>query len=113
LKYLNILPSNTKAHRLFNCANSINLLNDNDKFEDLQSININANINIDYLQGNKKDIEDWFDNWERLAYANGWDNKILALKLPSFLKEKALLVWKAISQEMKLNYIQSTLFLID
>ena len=60
----------------------------------VQNMRISAHINIDKLTGTEDDIEEWFSNYERLANAEGWTNNILGTRIPSYLSDTALLIWK-------------------
>ena len=60
----------------------------------VQNMRISAHITIDKLAGTEEDIDDWFSNYERLANAEGWTNNILGTRLPSYLSDTALLIWK-------------------
>ena len=37
-------------------------------------MNINVNVTISDLDGTEEDLEDWFDNFDRIANSNGWTN---------------------------------------
>jgi len=62
---------------------------------DNQGIRItpHLNITIENLTGDGEDVEDWFENYERITNANYWTDDIRARKLPSFLAGSALLSW--------------------
>jgi hypothetical protein len=47
-----------------------------------QKLNLNIHLNIETLDGSEEEIEDWFENLERIGLSNGWTNEIKALKLP-------------------------------
>lgn len=68
-----------------------------------QSLRIGSKITIDKLTGSEEDIEDWFDTFERLANADAWTDAICGQRLPSYLDETALLVWKNMGNN-KTNY---------
>ena len=52
-------------------------------------MNINVNVTISDLDGTEEDLEDWFDNFDRIANSNGWTNEVKAFKLPCYLKDNA------------------------
>ena len=64
-----------------------------------QNMKISAKINIDRLAGDEEDISEWFDTVERLATAEGWNKTTLGTRIPSYLTDTALLIWK----NMKIN----------
>ena len=73
-------------------------------------MSLNVNINIENLSGAEDEwleMEDWFENFERIGNSNGWTNEVKALKLPCYLKDTALLVWQNQSTTAKDNYVES------
>jgi hypothetical protein len=69
-----------------------------------QKLNLNIHLNIETLDGSEEEIEDWFENFERIGLSNGWTNEIKALKLPCHLKETALLIWQNCNPKEKKDY---------
>ena len=67
-------------------------------------INLNVTINIESMDGNEEDLEDWFESFERISGSNGWTNDIRSIKLPCYLKETALLLWQSMSNMDKNDY---------
>ena len=72
--------------------------------EQVGRINLNVTLNIDNLEGNEEDLNDWFETYERISSSNAWTNDIRALKLPCYLKETALLVWQNMTDNDKTDY---------
>ena len=58
----------------------------------MSTLRISSKINIDKLSGSEEEIEDWFDDFERLA--ENWSDVLMGSRLPSYLSESALLVYK-------------------
>ena len=73
------------------------LIHSDEVATNFSKMNINLNINIDCLDGSEEDLDDWFDNFERIGNSNGWTNEIKAYKLPCYLKETAILIWRSIA----------------
>ena len=69
-----------------------------------QKMNLNIHLNIETLDGSEEEIEDWFENFERIGSSHGWTNEIKALKLPCHLKETALLIWQNCNPKDKKDY---------
>ena len=69
-----------------------------------QKMNLNLNVTIESLDGTEDEIEDWFDNFDRIGNSNGWSNEIKAFKIPCYLKETALLIWQNCSPTDKKDY---------
>ncbi len=67
-------------------------------------MNINVNVTISDLDGTEEDLEDWFDNFDRIANSNGWTNEIKAFKLPCNLKDTTLLIWQNCTATDKKDY---------
>jgi hypothetical protein len=42
----------------------------------IQNVNLDVKISIDNLEGNEEDIEDWYDNSERVSAAYGRTNEV-------------------------------------
>jgi len=80
------------------------LTHSEDVVTNFSKMNINVNINIECLDGTEEDLEDWFDNFERIGNANGWTNEIKAYKLPCYLKDTALLIWQNYGPVNKKDY---------
>jgi hypothetical protein len=71
----------------------------------MQKMNIDVKINIEKLEGNEEEeIDDWFDNFERIGNANGWTKEIKAIKLPCYLTDRALLVFQSAPLEKRQCY---------
>jgi hypothetical protein len=79
----------------------------------LGSINLDGSINIEKLDGNEKDVVKWFESFERIARSNGWTDKVMALKLPCYLKNTALLVWQNEDPEVKDEYKEIKDMIVD
>ncbi|RNA00591.1 Retrovirus-related Pol poly from transposon [Brachionus plicatilis] len=59
---------------------------------------------LDELKQNLYDVEEWFNQYDRIAYANEWSREEKGRKLPVWLKEKALNIWYDLEQMYKHNY---------
>ncbi|RNA40119.1 hypothetical protein BpHYR1_052502, partial [Brachionus plicatilis] len=59
---------------------------------------------VEPLTGNEDDVEEWFNQYDRIAYANEWSREEKGRKLPVWLKEKALNIWYDLEQIYKHNY---------
>jgi hypothetical protein len=69
------------------------------------STNSGKRLLLEKLSGSEgEDIEEWFEDYERLAGAEGWSNDLLGLKLPSYLKDTALLTWKNMKETERCSY---------
>ena len=68
-------------------------------------MNINVNVTISDLDGTEEDLEDWFDNFDRIANSNGWTNEVKAFKLPCYLKDTTLLIWQNCTATDKKDYM--------
>ena len=80
------------------------LIHSDEVATNFSKMNINVNINIDCLDGSEEDLDDWFDNFERIGNSNGWTNEIKAYKLPCYLKDTALLIWQSIGPVNRKDY---------
>jgi hypothetical protein len=70
----------------------------------ISSLNISTSVNIDNLTGNEEDLEEWFANFERISTSAGWTADIKGIKLPTYLRESALLVWESLKAVDKADY---------
>jgi hypothetical protein len=72
--------------------------------QSLGKVNLNVTINIDHLEGIEEDLEEWFENFERIAASNGWNKDIMGMKVPCYLKDSALLIWQNVDPKSKNDY---------
>jgi hypothetical protein len=64
-----------------------------------QTLRIGSRITIDKLSGKEEDLDEWFELFERLAAADGWTDSICGQRLPSYLEDTALMVWKNMTKD--------------
>jgi hypothetical protein len=64
-----------------------------------QTLRIGSRITIDKLSGKEEDLDEWFELFERLAAADGWTDSICGQRLPSYLEDTALMVWKNMTRD--------------
>jgi len=50
------------------------------------------------------DITEWLKRFEICCKANGWDNTVKAVKLPTLLEGEALAVWLELTEEEQSDY---------
>lgn len=76
--------------------------------ENNQKITQLSNITscIDTLNDEETDIDEWFNKFERVAMANGWQDFEKGRKLPVWLKGKALNIWCELDDNMKYDYYE-------
>ncbi|RNA43921.1 hypothetical protein BpHYR1_001306 [Brachionus plicatilis] len=62
---------------------------------DIKKINYGKSFisSVETLTGNENDVEVWFNQLKRIAYANECSREEKGRKLPFWLKEKALNIW--------------------
>ena len=70
----------------------------------LAKLNLKTTVNVDNLTGNEEDINEWIESFERISNASGWTKEIRSIKLPTYLKETALMVWQSLSSTDKNDY---------
>jgi hypothetical protein len=81
--------------------------------EHMSKLNLKTTINIDNLTGNDDDVEEWFETFERIGSASGWNYEIQSIKLPNYLKETALLIWNSLSKADKVDYSKTKAAIIN
>ena len=85
----------------------------NDPTENLASMRIHTSVKIENLTGEEEDMEDWFENFERIGRASNWSDEVKALKLSTFLKDQALMAWQTIGDLDKNSYLKSKKMILD
>ncbi|RNA20423.1 hypothetical protein BpHYR1_022966, partial [Brachionus plicatilis] len=65
--------------------------------------------NIEPLTGNEDGVDEWFNQYDRIAFANGWSREEKGRKLPVWLKDKALNTWYDMPQEKTIDDYSATL----
>jgi len=61
-----------------------------------KGLNRHINIPKSFSEGNARE---WFQHFDICCQANGWNNEVKVLKLPTLLEGEALAVWLELSQE--------------
>ena len=64
------------------------------------------------LKGGHQEVEEWFNNFDRVALASGWDEKVKGEMLPMKLKDQALRKWELMEKDQRLNYEKVKNYLI-
>ncbi len=59
---------------------------------------------IKVIKAKEDDIVDWFDEFEKVASAQGWDRKTMVKQAPLYFKGQAESVWKRMGAADKRNY---------
>jgi hypothetical protein len=59
---------------------------------------------IKVIKAKEDDIVDWFDEFEKVASAQGWDRKTMVKQAPLYFKGQAESVWKRMVAADKRNY---------
>ena len=62
---------------------------------------------IDNLTGTEDDLNDWFEKFEIKGNAADWNDDVKGIRLPAYLSDIALTVWKTQSAGDKINYNKS------
>ena len=72
---------------------------------EVKNLKITSKIMIDVLSGTEADeVEDWFEKFEIKANAVDWTDQVKGVRLPAYLADLALVVWKTQSTADKVNY---------
>jgi hypothetical protein len=85
----NIIPSSVENKNLCDLLNSFTL---------------NTTIPIEPLTGEKSEIEEWFDKYERLSKGYNWNEKTMGLKLSTVVSGNALLAWSNMAKTAQYDY---------
>ena len=75
--------------------------------EKVKKLKITSKIVIDSLTGLEDDIEDWFEKFEIKADAVDWTDDVKGVRLPAYLTDLTLVVWKTQTPEARLDYALS------
>ena len=72
--------------------------------EQVRVAEMDKEITIDNLNDNTKGLKQWFKKYEFLTEMAGWNDARKGRKLPGFLREEALGIWKRLDSEKLYNY---------
>lgn len=72
--------------------------------EQVRVAEMDKEITIDNLNDNTKGLKQWFKKYEFLTEMAGWNDARKGRKLPGFLREEALGIWKRLDSEKIYNY---------
>ena len=72
--------------------------------EQVRVTEMDKDITLEYLRDETKGIKQWFKKYEFLTEVAGWNEARKGRKLPGFLREEALGVWKRLDHEKVFNY---------
>lgn len=75
--------------------------------EAVKNFKISSKILIDNLTGTEDDLNDWFEKFEIKGNAADWNDDVKGIRLPAYLSDIALTVWKTQSAGDKINYNKS------
>jgi hypothetical protein len=65
---------------------------------------MDRNIAIDPLNDEQKGTKQWFRKFEFITLGAGWDERVMGLKLPNYLRGDALRHWKSLEFSEQRNY---------
>lgn len=72
---------------------------------DMSKLSIGAKkVIIEKFTGTEEDPEEWFDLYQMLAKAEGWNNELMAIKIPSNLAETPALVYQTMTVADKKDF---------
>ncbi|RNA18650.1 hypothetical protein BpHYR1_040034 [Brachionus plicatilis] len=80
-----------------------------DNVEKKTNFNTTFINNIEPLTGNEDDVDEWFNQYDRIAFANSWSREEKGRKLPVWLKDKALNTWYDMPHEKTIDDYSATL----
>ena len=75
--------------------------------EAVKNLKITSKILMDNLTGTEDDVEDWFERFEIRANAVDWTDQVKGIRLPAYLSDFALVVWKTQNATAKIDYVES------
>jgi hypothetical protein len=75
--------------------------------EAVKNLKITSKILIENLTGTEDDVEDWFERFEIKANAVDWSDQVKGIRLPAYLSDFALVVWKTQNATAKFDYKES------
>lgn len=78
----------------------------------LSNMHISSKITIDNLTGTENDIDGWFDSFEIKSNAANWTDEIRGLRMPAYLADTAVVIWKTQAEENKYKYQESKTHII-
>jgi len=71
------------------------------------NMHISSKISIDSLTGTEDDIDGWFESFEIKSNAANWSDEIRGLRMPAYLSDTAIIIWKTQVEENKYKYQES------
>ena len=71
------------------------------------NMHISNKITIDSLTGTEDDIDGWFESFEIKSNAANWSDEIRGLRLPAYLSDTAIIIWKTQVEANKYKYQES------
>ena len=104
---LEILFENTglENHKLVLFGATVESKTVEDITNEVKNLKITSKIMIEVLSGTEGDeVEDWFEKFEIKANAVDWTDQIKGVRLPAYLSDLALVVWKTQSGADKVDY---------
>jgi hypothetical protein len=75
--------------------------------EAVKNLKITLKILMENLTGTEDDVEDWFERFEIRSNAVDWSDQVKGIRLPAYLSDFALVVWKTQNATAKIDYIAS------
>ncbi len=75
--------------------------------EAVKNLKITSKILMENLTGTEDDVEDWFERFEIRSNAVDWSDQVKGIRLPAYLSDFALVVWKTQSATAKIDYVAS------
>jgi hypothetical protein len=72
--------------------------------EGVKNLKITSKILIEVLSGTEENPEEWFESFEIKANAVDWTDVVKGIRLPAYLAEVALVVWKTQTVTDRVDY---------
>lgn len=72
--------------------------------EGVKNLKITSKILIEVLSGTEENPEEWFESFEIKANAVDWTDVVKGIRLPAYLAELALVVWKTQTVTDRVDY---------
>ena len=72
--------------------------------EGVKNLKITSKILIEALSGTEENPEEWFESFEIKADAVDWTDVVKGIRLPAYLAELALVVWKTQTVTDRIDY---------
>ena len=72
--------------------------------EKVTKLKVTSKIVIENLSGLEDDLDDWFDKFEIKSDAADWTDDVKGIRLPAYLTDLALVVWKTQAADSRADY---------